>query len=97
MNGDTGWTERFNSTVRGIIALLLVGAYCWRFLTGHVDDSLFSNILAGVVGYWFAQKAAERMMDRFTPPTPAPGTTTETKTVTPPTTPATPPPPGGAP
>lgn len=83
---DNGWIERFNSSVRGIIALMLVGVFCWRFLAGHVDDSLFSNILAGVIGYWFAQKAAERMMQKM-------GTTTTTATLGPTTTVVSPTPP----
>lgn len=80
MNSDIGWVERFNSTVRGIVTLLLTITFCWLAVKNVVDPGIFANVLSSVVAFWFAAKAAERMLEKSPPP---PGTVTEVRTATP--------------
>ena len=102
MNGDGGWVERFNSTVRGFVTLLLTGTFCLLAYRKDVDPGIFANVLSTVVAFWFAAKAAERLLEQSTGPTPVstPGMATKTekteKTETAPSA-ATPPPTGATP
>jgi hypothetical protein len=76
-----GWVERFNSGIRGAVTLALTLTFCYLAIRSAIDGNVFSNVVSTVLGFWFAAKAAERMMEKAPLP---PGTTTEVKTTTPP-------------
>ncbi len=46
------------SLVRPMITLIFTGAVVYLALTGKVSTDLFLGLAAGVINFWFAEKAA---------------------------------------
>jgi hypothetical protein len=60
-----GWANNFMRLVPGIVTVMFCATYCGVFAVGvvtgnsQVEAQGFSAVVAGVVGYWFAQKGQE--------------------------------------
>jgi hypothetical protein len=48
--------EQFNAAVRGVVTLVLIAGFVWGFIVEKVSGEVFSTVVAGVIGYWFASR-----------------------------------------
>jgi hypothetical protein len=91
VNGNTPWSEQFNSMIRGGITIALVLVFCYLSILKIIDETVLSNMVATVVGFWFGSRAAAApTKDGPTTTTtvkPSPDATPVVETVTKPTPP----------
>jgi membrane associated rhomboid family serine protease len=52
--------ESFNSAVRGLTTLSLIGTLCYGFLVDKVSAEAFVGIVSGVVSFWFVTRDMQK-------------------------------------
>lgn len=61
MNTQNGVIEALNQGVRAIVTLALVAGFIWGFVfLGKVSADVFTTVVSGIVGYWFAARQGEQ-------------------------------------
>jgi len=58
----TGKIEQFNSTVRGVVTLLLTLGFIIGFFKELIDGGVYANIFGVAVAFWFASRTADKVV-----------------------------------
>lgn len=61
MTPNVGYIEALNQGVRAIVTLALVAGFIWGFIfLGKISADVFTTVVSGIVGYWFAARQGEQ-------------------------------------
>ena len=61
MDSGGGRIEALNQGVRAIVTLGLVAGFIWGFIfLGKISADVFTTVVSGIVGYWFAARQGEQ-------------------------------------